>query len=206
MSSLNRSFYETDDVVAVAKSLIGKVLIHESKEGITSGIIVETEAYSGKNDKACHAYNGRRTVRTEVMFGEAGRAYIYLCYGIHHLFNVVTNLPGSADAVLIRALWPLDGVEIMKMRRGIRKFTALCSGPGKLTQALGIRTDLNGASLLGGELKIEDQGFQTDPNSILQTPRIGIDYAEEDAALPWRFLISDPQKSFLHPNRPIAKQ
>ncbi|TVQ66161.1 MAG: DNA-3-methyladenine glycosylase [Balneolaceae bacterium] len=201
MSSLPRSFYETDDVVSIARSLIGKVLMHEHSDGITSGMIIETEAYSGTNDKACHACNGRRTARTEVMYGEPGHSYIYLCYGIHHLFNVVTNRAGRADAVLIRALWPLKGMDIMQIRRGTRNLTGLCDGPGKLTQALAITTNLNGLSLTGGALRIEDQGFQTDQNAILQTPRIGIDYAEEDAALPWRFLISKPERSVSHPHR-----
>lgn len=201
MASLPRSFYESDDVVGIARALIGKILIHEDARGISSGIIVETEAYCGTNDKACHACNGRRTPRTEVMYGKPGRSYIYLCYGIHHLFNVVTNHPGKADAVLIRALWPLEGVNRMQERRGVKSVSKLCNGPGKLTQALGIHTGLNGASLLEGDLRIEDQGLLLDEKAIRQTTRIGIDYAGEHANLPWRFLIDQPRIACTHPFR-----
>ena len=201
MAALPRSFYDSDDVVGIAHALIGKILVNEDTDGISSGIIIETEAYCGKNDKACHAYNGRRTARTEVMFGEPGYSYIYLCYGIHHLFNVVTNEPGKADAVLIRALWPLDGVERMQERRGMRTVSGLCNGPGKLTQALGIHTGLNGTSLLDGDLRIEDQDFVREEKAIRRATRIGIAYAGEDAKLPWRFLTDHPRATFSHPFR-----
>jgi DNA-3-methyladenine glycosylase len=137
------SFYENPDVVAVSRQLLGKVICSSAGSEYTSGIIIETEAYCGRDDKACHANNGKRTPRTEVMYGEPGHAYIYLCYGIHHLFNVVTNRPGLADAVLIRAIKPIEGVDTMKERRNIQEFKNLSDGPGKLTRAMGITTSLN---------------------------------------------------------------
>lgn len=186
---LNRSFYENGDVVDVSKRLLGKVLCSQNGSVFTSGIITETEAYCGRNDKACHANNGKRTPRTEVMFGEPGRAYIYLCYGIHHLFNVVTNQKGLADAVLIRGIKPLEGIETMKSRRGMKSMKNLTNGPGKLTQAMGITTDYNRTSLWQPPIWIEDREIQISENKIKVTKRIGVDYAEEDAKKPWRFVV-----------------
>lgn len=200
MPTLPYTFYDRSDVVQIARDLLGMVLISRTENLLTSGIITETEAYAGRNDRACHAHGGRRTARNEVMYGEPGRAYIYLCYGIHHLFNVVTHHSGMADAVLIRALWPLEGVEQMKMRRGVLQMNQLCNGPGKLTQALGISTQLNGVSLLEGTLSIENRGFKVNDQGVIQTTRIGIDYAGEDAKLPWRFFIPDPEKTITHPD------
>lgn len=154
-------------------------------------MITETEAYCGRNDKACHANNGLRTARTEVMYGEPGHAYIYLCYGIHHLLNVVTNQKGLADAVLIRAIRPIEGVDIMNKRRSIKDQKNLTNGPGKLTQALGITTDLNATHLSEPPLWIEDRGIVFDDHQIHTSPRIGVDYAGEDALKPWRFLSAD---------------
>lgn len=186
---LPTSFYENPNVVQVSRNLIGKVLCSHINTNFTSGIITETEAYCGRNDKACHANNGLRTGRTEVMYGEPGHAYIYLCYGIHHLLNVVTNQKGFADAVLIRAIRPLDGIEIIKERRGIKNQKNLTNGPGKLTQALGISTDLNKTHLSEPPLWIEDRGIIFDEQEINISPRIGVDYAEEDALKPWRFFV-----------------
>ena len=188
---LPRSFYENPDVVDAAQKLIGKVLCTSFNSKFTSGIITETEAYCGRNDKACHANNGLRTGRTEVMYGEPGYAYIYLCYGIHHLFNVVTNRSGLADAVLIRAIHPLDGLEIMKERRQISNMKNLTNGPGKLTQALGITTSLTGAPLSEPPLWIEDRSISIDKSQIKRSPRIGVDYAGEHAKRPWRFLLKE---------------
>lgn len=187
-NTLKKSFYENDDVVEVSKNLLGKVLCTQLGDVFTSGVITETEAYCGRNDKACHANNGKRTPRTEVMFGEPGHAYIYLCYGIHHLFNVVTNKKGLADAVLIRAIKPLDGIDMMKFRRDIKNIKTLSDGPGKLTQALGITTELNKNNLLTLPIWIEERNISISPDKIRTTKRIGIDYAEEDANKPWRFL------------------
>jgi len=183
---LDRSFYLRDDVVQIAQDLLGKVLVSHCNGEFTSGKIVETEAYCGRGDKACHA-NGKRTPRTEVMYGEGGHAYVYLCYGIHHLFNVVTNREGLADAVLIRALEPLAGQETMKVRRG-KGNAKLASGPGTLSQAMGIDVKMSGEDLLGDQLWIAEE---KEPAAfvISSDTRIGVDYAEEDAFLPWRFLI-----------------
>lgn len=186
---LPKSFYANPEVVEVSQSLLGKVICTNIGSEFTSGIITETEAYCGRNDKACHANNGLRTDRTEVMYGEPGYAYIYLCYGIHHLLNVVTNQKGLADAVLIRAIRPLDGIEIIKERRGIKNQNNLTNGPGKLAQALGITTDLNTTYLSEPPLWIEDRGILFDENEINTSPRIGVDYAEEDALKPWRFFV-----------------
>lgn len=186
---LPKSFYEHPDVVEVSRKLLGKVICSNINSKFTAGIITETEAYCGRDDKACHANNGLRTDRTEVMYGEAGRAYIYLCYGIHHLLNVVTNKKGLADAVLIRAIRPLDGIEIMKMRRETDHKKIISDGPGKLTQALGVTTDLNKTNLSEPPLWIEDRGIVFENKEISISPRIGVDYAEEDAEKPWRFFV-----------------
>jgi DNA-3-methyladenine glycosylase len=188
---LSLSFYANPDVVDVSRKLLGKVLCSYIDEEFTSGIITETEAYCGRNDKACHANNGLRTDRTEVMYGNPGHAYIYLCYGIHHLFNVVTNKKERADAVLIRGIKPLDGCDTIKARRNIQNYRNLTNGPGKLTQALGITTRFNTVSLSQPPIWIEDRGIDFDEASINCSPRIGVEYAGEDAKKPWRFLVSD---------------
>ncbi len=181
---LDRSFYERSDVVEVAKDLLGKYLVTCSNDAFTVGMIVETEAYSGRNDKACHA-NNKRTPRTEVMYSRGGHSYVYLCYGIHHLFNVVTNNEGLADAVLVRALEPIDGVEEMKLRRENR--ANLTTGPGVLTQAMGIKSSMTGLDLLGDSIWLTP-GIEKDFDIEIDT-RIGIEYAQEDALKPWRFYI-----------------
>jgi len=186
---LSKSFFENPDVAEVSRNLLGKVVCTNINSHFTAGIITETEAYSGRNDKACHANNGLRTQRTEVIYGEPGYAYIYLCYGIHHLLNVVTNKKGLADAVLIRAIRPLEGIDIMKERRDTNDEKNLCNGPGKLTQALGVTTDLNKTSLFDPPLWIEDRGITYQEKQINISTRIGIDYAEEDALKHWRFFI-----------------
>lgn len=192
MKKLGESFYNRSDVVQITKDLLGKKIHTLSQEGLTAGRITEVEAYSGENDKACHANNGVRTSRTEVMYHEGGKAYVYLCYGIHHLFNVVTNVEGRADAVLIRAIEPIDGIELMMSRRGRSKMDkALTSGPGTLSQALGIKTkDHYGSSLLGNQIWIEEAPALTSAQIVVST-RIGVAYAEEDALKPWRFYIKD---------------
>ena len=183
---LSQSFYEREDVVQIAKDLIGKYLIANIDGIMTVGKIVETEAYCGRNDKACHAFL-KRTKRTEIMYARGGYAYVYLCYGIHHLLNVVTNKEGLADAVLIRAIEPVFNIEVMKERRGAKvKGKKLTGGPGILSQAMGITTKLNGSDLLGDVLWIGQKSRQPQVD-IVSDVRIGIDYAEEDAFLPWRF-------------------
>ncbi len=188
---LSESFYERKDVVKIARELLGKGLFAKVDGVLTGGVIVETEAYSWK-EKGCHAFGGRRTGRNETMFGKGAHAYVYLCYGLHNLFNVVTNVEGTADAVLVRALEPTVGVEEMKLRRGALKNPFhLTSGPGKLTKALGINRTFNGKYLLNTDVWIEDLGVIVKNKDIIASKRIGSDYAGEDAALPWRFTIKD---------------
>jgi DNA-3-methyladenine glycosylase len=181
---LTPDFYRRDDVVLIAKELLGKVLFSSISGQITGGIITETEAYRGVHDRACHAYGGRRTPRTEVMYAAGGVAYVYLCYGIHHLLNVVTADKDVPHAVLIRSLKPYHGIDVMQKRRQGKK--PLCKGPGNVTQALGITTAHNGVVLTSDLLWIEDHGIFFD--KIETTARIGIDYAGEDAHLPYRFV------------------
>ncbi len=187
--TLPRSFFANPDVVNVSRSLLGKVLCTDIDGQFTSSIITETEAYCGRGDKACHAYNGKYTERTKVMYGLPGTAYIYLCYGIHHLFNVVTNKEGLADAVLIRGVKPMVGYDMMTERRGITNSKQLTNGPGKLTQAMGITTDYNSCDLLKPPIWIEDHDYSIYDHQIEISKRVGIDYAEEDADKPWRFII-----------------
>ncbi|MBS0656438.1 MAG: DNA-3-methyladenine glycosylase [Verrucomicrobia bacterium] len=186
------SFYREKDVVAIAKSLIGKYLFTciEPANIITGGMIIETEAYKGAEDRACHAFNNLRTKRTEVMYAAGGLSYVYLCYGMHHLFNIVTNEKDVPHAILIRAIKPEIGIEVMLRRRGLSRVTAkLASGPGAMCKALGITTLHNGMPLDGTTIWLEDRGAMIAPSDILTTPRIGIDYAGEDVLNPWRFLL-----------------
>lgn len=186
---LPESFYQRTNVVKIARELLGKGLFTKIEGVVTAGIIVETEAYSWR-ERGCHAFGGRKTKRNEVMFGKGGHSYVYLCYGMHHLFNVVTNVENTADAILIRAIEPIEGVDRMTARRGdlANKFH-LTSGPGKLTKALGIDRNWNGKFLLDNEIWIEDLGQKITLAGIQSSPRIGIDYAGDDALLPWRFTI-----------------
>lgn len=186
--TLPRSFYVRDDVVRVARELLGKTLCSDVDGMICRVTITETEAYAGIGDKASHAYGNRRTARTEPMFAEGGRAYVYLCYGIHHLFNVVTAEAGTPHAVLIRAALPREGLPVMLERRGRRTVDrTLLGGPGTVAQALGITTALSGISLTGSPVWIEDGPVDIDPAAIRSGPRVGVDYAGEDAARPYRF-------------------
>ena len=185
---LPKKFYLNKNVVEIAKKLVGKILVTELNGLITAGKIVETEAYCGRDDKACHASKEKRTARTEMMYAAGGCAYVYLCYGIHHLFNVVTNSEGMADAVLIRALEPLEGIDIMKERRNFPK-SKLSSGPGTLSQALGIQTKMNGMDLTKKPLWI-GKNINNEAFEILSDKRIGVDYAGEDSLKPWRFIMA----------------
>ena len=184
---LPNSFYQRQNVTTIAKELIGKVLVTNVNNKLTSGIIVETEAYSYK-ERGCHAFRGM-TPRNKVMFEEGGVTYVYLCYGIHHLFNVVTNQKDKADAVLIRALEPLVGQSVMQERMKTKSLNKITSGPGKLTKALGIDRNHNGLFLQNHEIWIEEGSSRVLAKSILASPRVGIDYAGEDAKLPWRFTL-----------------
>ena len=190
---LPREFYTRPNVLEVARDLLGKKLVVPGRNGQrVSGIIVETEAYRGPEDRASHAWNGRRTNRTEVMYGIGGTAYVYLCYGIHQMFNVVTNQQGIPHAILVRAVEPVTGIHIMLERTGKKKLDyTLTKGPGNVAKALGIYTRYTGYSLLDDELFIADDGFTLKKTDILATPRIGVDYAGSDAALPYRFIVKD---------------
>ena len=190
IQKLGPEFYNRPDVVKVAKELLGKIIVTQFNGQYTSGRIVETEAYAGAIDRASHAWGGRRTTRTEVMFGQAGTAYVYLCYGIHHLFNVVTNAEGIPHAILVRALEPLVGLDIMLARTGKKKADhTLTRGPGNVSRALGIFTKHTGLSLLGNELFIATDGFMLKKKDIVATPRIGVDYAGEHAFWDYRFVV-----------------
>lgn len=185
---LEMEFYQRKDVVKISRELLGKVLVTRLEGKTTSGIIVETEAYSWR-ERGSHAFGAKLTPRTSVMFREGGHAYVYLCYGMHHLFNVVTNREGIAEAVLIRALEPLEGISEMVSRRGENvKLNQLTSGPGKLTKSMGIDRSLNGKLLSDGEIWIEDRK-NVPASQVVRGRRIGIDYAGKDALLPWRFTV-----------------
>lgn len=187
---LPESFYTRKDVVKIARALLGKVLVTNIDGITTSGIIVETEAYAGAGDKASHAYGNRRTNRTEIMFRNGGTAYVYLCYGIHHLFNVVTNVHEVPHAVLIRAIEPLEGIAYMLERRGKDKLTpALTAGPGAMSAALGIVTAHTGMLLRDDAIYIEDRDIKIQPKDVVAATRVGVAYAQEDALLPYRFYI-----------------
>ncbi|MDK2855912.1 MAG: DNA-3-methyladenine glycosylase [Bacillota bacterium] len=200
MEKLPRSFYARP-ATEVAPDLLGKLLVHVTPEGLTSGYIVETEAYMGPEDKAAHSYGGRPTERTRAMFGPPGHAYVYFIYGMYHCFNVVVAEEGQPQAVLIRALEPAEGIELMARRRGLApealakllanpaKLRTLTDGPGKLCQALGITRAQYGLDLTGDELFLTP-GRSVDPKEILTTPRINVDYAGEWAKRPWRFVLA----------------
>ena len=186
---LTSSFYDRDDVVQISRELLGKVLCTNLAGGITRAIITETEAYAGVGDRASHAYGGRRTKRTEPMFAAGGIAYVYLCYGIHHLFNVVTGAVDTPHAVLLRAGKPLQGTAIMLERRGKSQADrSLLAGPGSLAKAMGITTALSGQSLLDNQVWNENHQLLVAESEITSGPRVGVDYAQEDASRPYRFI------------------
>ena len=195
MKKLPLSFYQRKNVLQIAKELLGKLLVTNYDNEITSGRIVEVEAYNGIIDKASHAFGGRRTNRNEIMYANGGVAYVYLCYGIHHLFNIVTNSKEAPHAILIRAVEPVKGINKMKTRVDKIKpgkdgidYT-LTKGPGKLSKALGISTLDSGCSLRSKKIFIADDGFVFNKEAIIASPRIGVDYAGRDALLPYRFYI-----------------
>jgi len=196
---LNKDFYLSDDVVGLARELLGKALCVDLGEGLCAGLITETEAYAGATDRASHAYGGRRTERTRVMYSAGGVAYIYLCYGMHSLFNVVTGSEGTPHAVLVRGIWPLEGLGLMQQRLGRSRVEAAHTrGPGKLSKALGIHHSMTGTDLLGNRIWIADVRVRPPDKSVRVTTRIGIDYAGDDAGRPYRFVWdTEDQRSFL---------
>ena len=190
MPKLPFSFYQNEDVTDLAVQLLGKQLFTLIDGELTGGTIVETEAYKGVIDKASHAYGGRLTGRTRVMYESGGVSYVYLCYGIHHLFNVVTAPQNTPHAVLIRGLEPISGVDVMLSRRNMTSLKLnLTAGPGALAKALGIDKGLNAKDLMGEEIWIEDNGIHINPQDIVAGPRIGVAYAQDHALLPWRFYV-----------------
>ena len=187
-----KAFYLHEDVVHIAKELLGKILVTNFDNQLTAGRIVETEAYNGPYDKAAHSYNNKRTNRTEVMFREGGVAYIYLCYGLHHMFNVLTNIKDKPNAILIRALEPITGLDIM-LKRANKQIAGfeLTKGPGNVGKALGLNKIHSGIDLQSEDIFIVDDGFKYNKNEIATTRRIGVEYAKEEALLPYRFLVSE---------------
>lgn len=179
------SFYRQHDVVCIARDLLGKVLVTRFNGRTTSGIIIETEAYAGVADRASHAFGGRRTNRTEVMYAPGGVSYVYLCYGMHHLFNIVTHGRDVPHAVLVRGIEPIDGIDTMRSRRKGRPLRT--DGPALLTQALGIEVRHSGIDLTKGPIRIVDEGFDVPAHAVTVGPRIGVDFAGADALLPYRF-------------------
>lgn len=191
LNKLPRSFYTRTNVVTVARDLLGKLLVVPANNGErVSGIIVETEAYRGPLDRAAHSYGGRRTKRTEPMYGIGGTAYVFFVYGMYYQFNVVTNAADTPHAVLIRAVEPVEGIELMRKRRASQPDRNLTKGPGKLCIALGIDRRLDGEDLLGDRVWLES-GSAVARSKIASGPRIGIDYAGEWVTKPWRFWIKD---------------
>ena len=186
---LAREFY-IRDANTVARALLGKLLVHQSPEGLAAGMIVETEAYVGPEDDGAHSYGGRRTARTEIQFGPGGYAYVFGIYGMHYCFNAVCAGDGKPEVVLVRALEPVEGIELMAKRRGTQSLNALCSGPGKLCAALGITKEQYGLDLCGDRLYLTDfRAFSEE--QIRTSARINIDYAEKCRDYPWRYFIAD---------------
>lgn len=189
---LKKDFFLREDVCQIARDLLGKTLITSIDNKIAAGIITETEAYAGIQDRASHSFGGRRTKRNEIMYAEGGHIYVYLCYGLHHLFNIVTNNSEIPQAVLIRAIFPLKGQNIMTERRKKKNYDKKIGiGPGNVSSCLGISIKDNGLRLTKNRIWVEDNGITIPENRIISGPRIGVDYAGEDAKLPYRFLITN---------------
>ena len=202
MKKLPVQFYKRKDVVLIAKELIGKIIITKLKGKVTSGRIVETETYIGITDRASHSFGGKRTARNEHMYAAAGTAYVYICYGMHHLFNVVTNEKDIPDAVLVRALDPVAGVDIMLKRTGKSEFDdTLTKGPGNAAKALGISKRNSGLHLLKDEIYLADDGFEIQDALIGVSRRIGVESAGEAALSPYRFYLKGNRFVSSYPNK-----
>jgi len=187
---LPESYYLGNDVVNISKDLLGKYLFTCIDAVITGGYIVETEAYNGVVDRASHTYGNRLTPRTKTMYQAGGVAYVYLCYGIHEMFNIVTNVEGNPNAILIRAIQPTEGLEVMQVRRNMPVVKpTITMGPGSVAKALGISRAINAFSLQGDTIWIEDRGLTFPDEGVAAVPRVGVDYAGEDAFLPYRFYV-----------------
>jgi DNA-3-methyladenine glycosylase len=202
MKKLPIQFYKQTDVLLIAKQLIGKIIVTDFNGLITSGRIVETEAYLGITDRASHSYGGKRTARNEHMYAQAGTAYVYICYGMHHLFNVVSNAKNIPDAILIRAVEPLTGIDIMLTRTGkLKPDSSLTKGPGNAAKALGISKNHSGINLLKNEIYIGDDGIAINESSIGISHRIGIENTGDAALKPYRFYIKGNRFVSSYPNK-----
>lgn len=183
-------FYTHSDVLGITRNLLGKYLFTRIDGIVTGGYIVEAEAYNGAIDKASHAFGNRQTPRTQTMYQAGGISYVYLCYGIHEMFNVVTSVKGQPHAVLVRAIVPTDGIEEMLLRRGMNVLKPnITSGPGSVARALGISRKINAFDLQGDIIWIEDRGLTFNDDEIKAVPRVGVSYAAEDALLPYRLFV-----------------
>ncbi|MEZ5195278.1 MAG: DNA-3-methyladenine glycosylase [Bacteroidales bacterium] len=189
---LSKEFFIRGPVTQIARELLGKIIFTHFDNELTAGIINETEAYAGAIDRASHAYNNRRTSRTETMYKDGGIAYIYLCYGMHHLFNFVTHKKNIPEAVLLRGIYPFEGLKTMEVRRTMKfRIKGFTDGPGKVSQALGLSINNNGEVIPGNRIWVEDRGIIVNESDIVISPRIGVDYAKEDALLPYRYLLKN---------------
>ncbi len=202
MKKLPVEFYDRPGVVTIAKELIGKIIVTKFDSVVTSGRIVETEAYIGLTDRASHSFGGRRTARNEYMYAGAATAYVYICYGMHHLFNVVTNKKDIPDAVLIRALEPIKGIDQMLKRTGKKTFdNTLTKGPGNAAKALGISKGHSGINLLKNEIFITDDGFEVNKKIMGISRRIGVESSGDAALLPYRFYVKGNPFVSSYPNK-----
>jgi DNA-3-methyladenine glycosylase len=189
---LEKDFFQQTNVVQIAQDLLGKVICTHLEGDLTTAMITEVEAYRGKDDRACHAFGYKKTNRTKTMFLSGGHAYVYLCYGIHELFNIVTNVENEPDAVLIRSVQPLDGLEKqLERRKSDRLKPMLWAGPGKVSAALGINRSFDALTLIGNQIWLEGRGVKVRHTDIVADTRIGVEYAGEDAKRPWRFYLAD---------------
>ncbi|MBQ7489371.1 MAG: DNA-3-methyladenine glycosylase [Bacteroidales bacterium] len=190
---INKEYFLNEDVLFIAENLIGKYFFTKIGGQLAGGVITETEAYKGTNDKASHAYGGRRTKRNGTMYEEGGVLYVYLCYGMHHLTNIVTNVSGEPDAVLLRGLFPTHGEELMLKRTSKHKIEpSIGDGPGRFSKLLGLTTEYDFQPVTSDMVWLEDRGLVIPENEILKLPRVGVDYAGEDAKLPYRFRLKNP--------------
>ncbi len=202
MKKLPIQFYRRDDVILIARELLGKIIVTNFDGSLTSARVVETEAYIAITDRASHSFNGRRTARNEHMYAAAGTSYVYICYGMHHLFNVVTNKKEVPDAVLIRAAEPLAGIEIMLERTGkIKLDNTLTKGPGNAAKALGISKNNSGINLLEEQIWLADDGFKIDAKDIGISKRIGVEGAGDAASQPYRFYLKCNKYVSSYPNK-----
>lgn len=202
MKKLSVEFYKRNDVILIAKELIGKIIITCFNNQITSGRIVETEAYIGLTDKASHSFGGKRTARNEYMYAAGGTAYVYICYGMHNLFNVVTNKKDIPDAVLIRAVEPLKGIDIMLERTGkLKPDNTLTKGPGNAAKALGISKIHSGINLRKQDICIVDDGSIIKPALIAASRRIGVESSGDASLKPYRFYVKGNPYVSSYPNK-----